>query len=120
MPKAASRRNRQSKVQPFETMMVDESKVEEIVEVTDNSVESNHSVHKRQVGEWKKMKSEVAKLKSQRKALSKNQRDVKKDLSKQIKFLIASTRSKHDAELQQLGIVPPKSSDLMMDDDIDD
>ena len=98
-------------------MVVDEAKVDPVDEVVDESVESNHSVHKRHCGEWKKMKAQVSQLKSQRKALSKKQREVKKDLSKQIKFLISSMESKHLAELEALGITPPKFSDRMIDED---
>ena len=119
MPKASNRRSRASKAQPFETMAVDEENVDIVTEDIDESVESNHAVHKRHAGEWKKMKAQVSQLKSQRKALSKKQRDVKKDLSKQIKFLISSLEAKHLAELQSMGIVPPKSSDRMVDDEDD-
>ena len=121
MPKVQSRRSRPSKAQPFETMMVDEVKPNIVSDASDEGQESNHSVHKRQAGEWKKMKAQVSQLKSQRKALGKKQRETKKELSKQIKLLIVSTEAKHLAELRALGIVPPKATDRMVDDeDMDD
>ena len=73
MPKVQSRRKRVGKAEPFETMMVDEAvPVETQVEVEEAEVagESNHAVHKRQAGEWKRMKGQVAQLKKQRKKQS--------------------------------------------------
>lgn len=98
--------------------MVDE-KAPAAEEQQDDEVsgESNHSVYKRQAGEWKRMKSQVAQLKKQRKALTKKQRDKKKQISQEIKMLVSSTRDRHDAELRELGIIPPKRSDMMQDDE---
>jgi hypothetical protein len=89
---------------------------------TEEATESNHSVYKRQQAEWRKMKHQVAQLKKQRKSLNKKQRDRKKEISKDIKMLIATMSAKHEQELRDLGIVKPMSShedddDLMEDDD---
>jgi len=105
-------------------MMVEKEVVNEAeVDTEEQKNESNHAVYKRQQIEWRKMKHLVAQLKKQRKALSKKQRDRKKELGKDIKLLIASTRANHDQELKDLGIVKPASArddnddDLMEDDD---
>ena len=126
MPKVQSRRKRTTKSEPFETMMVDEpSNPEQVVEegiVDEESVggESNHAVYKRHAGEWKRMKSQVAQLKKQRKSLTKKQRDKKKEISQEIKLLISSTGDKHQAELRALGIIAPKRADMMIDDEDDE
>ena len=124
MPKVQSRRRRPNKVEPFDTVMADEEpeitnkNTEDVVPGSDTEGgESNHAVFKRHAGEWKKMKAQVAQLKKQRKALNKKQRDQKKKISQDIKFLISSTRDRHDNELRTLGIVAPKRDDLMMDDE---
>jgi hypothetical protein len=127
MPKIQSRRQRQQKAEPFRTMEVE--KTDDPVDLAETEVvegeatESNHSVYKRQQAEWRKMKHQVAQLKKQRKALNKKQRERKKEISKEIKLLIASMRAKHEQELRDLGIVKPVSTneedddDLMEDDD---
>lgn len=124
MPKVQSRRRRPNKVEPFDTVMADDEpeitnqETEDVVPGSDKeSGESNHAVFKRHAGEWKKMKAQVAQLKKQRKALTKKQRDQKKKISQDIKFLISCTRDRHDNELRTLGIVAPKRDDLMMDDE---
>ena len=121
MPKFLSRRNRSSKSQPFETMIVDEKAPADVVteEQQDDEVsgESNHLVYKRQAGEWKRMKAQVAQLKKQRKALTKKQRDKKKQISQEIKMLVSSIRDRHDAELRELGIIPPNRSEMMQDNE---
>jgi hypothetical protein len=121
MPKIQSRRARPHKSQPFETMALDEKSNDQLEDHIENEPneelgESNHSVHKRHAAEWKRMKSQVSQIKKQRKALSKKQRDRKKQLSQEIKHLISSLRTRHEEELISLGIVPPKRSDIMEDD----
>lgn len=124
MPKVQSRRRRPNKVEPFDTVMADEEpKINDQPAgdvITGSDVEggeSNHAVFKRHAGEWKKMKAQVAQLKKQRKALTKKQRDRKKQISQEIKLLISTIRDRHDTELRSLGIVAPKREDLMMDDE---
>ena len=122
MPKAQRKRGRANKSEPFDTMMVDEAdqevvaQTEEVVEQEERG-ESNHAIHKRHAGEWKKMKGQVAQLKKQRKALTKKQRDKKKGISQEIKILISSIQNRHDEELRVLGIIPPKRADVMEDDE---
>jgi hypothetical protein len=123
MPKVQKGRKRATKAEPFDTMMVDEAVAEEPVDhveveaETEETGESNHAIFKRHAGEWKKMKSQVAQLKRQRKTLSKKKRDRKKSISQEIKILIASLQKKHDEELRTLGLIAPKREDLMVDDD---
>ncbi len=111
-----------SRSEPFETMTddkLDEVDTTEPILTTDegSNNESNHSVYKRQQGEWRKMKHEVAQLKKQRKALNKKQREKKKEISKVIRMLLTSMKQKHEEELKSLGITPDKSR---MDIDIED
>lgn len=123
MPKVKSKRTRAEKSQPFDTMMVDEEVKNPVVEdqtEEENQGESNHAVYKRHAGEWKKMKGQIAQLKKQRKALTKKQRDKKKQISQEIKLLMHGLRDRQDEELRALGIISPKRSDLMMDDDEED
>ena len=123
MPKAQNKRRRANKAEPFDTMMVDEVAQpvvdnNEIVEENEaQSGESNHAIFKRHAGECKKMKGQVAQLKRQRKALTKKQRDKKKQISQEIKLLISHLENRHDEELRSLGIIPPKRADIMDDDD---
>jgi len=124
MPKIQSRRHKSVKSEPFDTMVVEKGEQETSdVVVEDEVEESNRSVYKRQQTEWRKMKHQVAQLKKQRKALTKKQREKKKEISKEIKLLISSMRAKHEQELKDLGIVAPAShnrdddDDLMMEDD---
>jgi hypothetical protein len=120
MPKIQSRRHKSVKSEPFDTMVVEKAE-QETIDVVDE--ESNRSVYKRQQTEWRKMKHQVAQLKKQRKALTKKQREKKKEISKEIKLFISSMRGKHEQELKDLGIVAPASHnrdddvDLMMEDD---
>ena len=122
MPKIQSRRKRATKAEPFETMVVDDVKqVEENIETDEsNTTESNHSVYKRHQAEWRKMKHQVAQLKKQRKALTKKQRDRKKEISKEIRLMVATMRTKHEQELKELGIIPDKSAMMIDDDDEED
>lgn len=80
---------------------------------------SGHSLFKQQAGEWREMKSTVAKLKEQRKKLGKKERESKKKINKEIKALIADMRAKHDKELADAGLVraPGSSDDMIMSDD---
>ena len=126
MPKIQSRRHKSVKSEPFDTMVIDKAEETPDVVVADDvegdGEESNRAVYKRHQTEWRKMKHQVAQLKKQRKALTKKQREKKKEISKEIKMLISSMRAKHEQELKDLGIVAPIShdhddEDLMMDDD---
>ena len=120
MPKIQSRRHKSHKAEPFETMVVEKEEAETNPDV-EVEEESNRSVYKRQQLEWRKMKHQVAQLKKQRKALTKKQREKKKEISKEIKLLISSMRGKHEQELKDLGIVAPvnhlQDDDLMEDDE---
>lgn len=114
MPKVRGSRSRVSRSEPFETMTDDNLPEVDANELTaavdaETTGESNHSVYKRQQGEWRKMKHQVAQLKKQRKALSKSQRGVKKDISKEIRMMLSTLRVKHEEELKALGIIPDKS-----------
>jgi hypothetical protein len=122
MPKIAKGRKGSKKVEPFDTVMSENIANQDIdnhaAEETDAVAgESNHAIFKRHAGEWKRMKAQVAIIKSQRKSLSKKQRDKKKKLSQDIKLLLSSLQSRHDEELRTLGIIPPKRSDMMLDDE---
>ena len=122
MPKAPKKRTRVSKSEPFDTMMIDEVDQPAVDNREDETeqegtTESNHAIFKRHAGEWKRMKAQVAQLKKQRKALTKKQRDKKKQISQEIKMLISSIQNRHDEELRGLGIIPPKRADLMEDDE---
>jgi|LauGreDrversion4_2_1035121.scaffolds.fasta_scaffold176059_2 hypothetical protein len=121
MPKIQSRRHRANRAEPFETMVVEKEEANVLpAEVEEEEEGSNRAVYKRHQTEWRKMKHQVAQLKKQRKALNKKQREKKKEISKEIKHLIASMRAKHEQELKELGIVAPATQDdedLMMDDD---
>ena len=122
MPKIKSNRRRTAKSEPFESMKVDETtdKVEDPASLVEEETESNRSVYKRHSAEWKRMKGSVAQLKLRRKSLTKKQRDLKKQLSQEIKILISSMTEKHQNELRELGIISPKRSDMMEDDGDDE
>ena len=123
MAKAKSRRSRPSKAEPFEAMVMDEFTGIHSVSVSENDEArpSNHSVRQRQAGERIAMKSRIDQLKIQRRSLTKKNKGVKKDLSKQIKHLIASTRHRHDQELCDLGIVPRNDTEnIDADEEVDE
>lgn len=83
-----------------------------------------HKLKELQTAEWKKMKSEVAQLKKERKGIKKKgNKDCKKKLSQKIKELIKTLTEKHQKERAQLGIVSENPADDEMsvgDDDKDD
>lgn len=122
MPKVKSSRRRSAKSQPFEPMSMEDT-TDRLPEEAETPLEdegaSNRSVHKRQAAEWKRMKAQVAQLKQRRRGLTRKQREVKKQISQEIKLLISSMSERHENELRELGIVAPKRSDVM-EDDLDD
>jgi hypothetical protein len=50
--------------------------------------QGGHAEHAERVGEWKEVKSAIARLKEERKKLGKKEREKKKALSKEIKRLL--------------------------------
>jgi len=57
---------------------------------------SNREIFRAKAAEWKQMKSQVARLKENRKKLGKKNADEKKIISKQIKQLLSETRAREE------------------------
>ena len=122
MPKVKASRHRVSRSEPFEheaqNMKASNAVEDEPSDVAES--ESNRSIYKRQAVEWRQMKAQVSQLKLRRKSLTKKQRDSKKLISQEIKLLIKSMSLKHEKELRDLGIIPPKRCDMMEEDGEED
>ena len=114
---AQKRRGRALKVKKDigkDVEMTADSKQEEKEEAT------GHALFKQQAAEWREMKTKVASLKDKRKRLGKKERDQKKQLSKEIKTMLAETSARHQAELKAAGIVGHSIKDTMAISDDDE